>query len=287
METQRWTVGAATITRVVEAETPGIPPEFFFAEAKAEHIARHPWLVPDFAAADGTITFAVQAFVIDIGDRRVLVDPCVGNGKRLSLPFWHDQDWPFWERFEAAGFTAESVDQVVHTHLHEDHIGWGTRPVDGRWVPTFTNARYLYNEAELAHRRTSDAERGDEAYAQSIEPVFAAGLGDIIDIAADLGDGLRLEHSDGHTPGHVSLWIESEGDVALVTGDFLHHPLQCAEPHLAEIADYDVELARETRHRMLSAAAARDALFIGTHFPTFPAGRVVAAGDAFRFDPIR
>jgi glyoxylase-like metal-dependent hydrolase (beta-lactamase superfamily II) len=287
METQRWTVGAATITRVVEAETPGIPPEFFFPGATADDIARHGWLVPDFAAADGTITFAVQAFVIDVGSRRILVDPCVGNGKALSLFFWNDQDWPFWERFEAAGFDAGSVDLVVHTHLHEDHIGWGTRQVDGSWVPTFTNARYLYNEAELAHRRTSDTERGDAAYAESIQPVFDAGLGDIIEIEADLGDGLRLEHSDGHTPGHVSLWIESEGDVALVSGDFLHHPLQCAEPHLAEIADYDAEIARETRRRMLSAAAARDALFLGTHFSTFPAGRVVVDGDAFRFDPLR
>src|SRR5690349_20664189 len=175
METQRWTVGAATITRIVEAETPGIPPEFFFPAATAADIARHDWLVPDFAAADGTITFAVQAFVVDIGTRRILVDPCVGNGKQLTLPFWNMQDWPFWERFEEAGFSAESVDQVVHTHLHEDHIGWGTRPVDGSWVPTFGNARYLYNEVELAHRRTSDAERGDQAYAESIEPIFAAG----------------------------------------------------------------------------------------------------------------
>jgi glyoxylase-like metal-dependent hydrolase (beta-lactamase superfamily II) len=287
MDITRWTVGAVTITRVLEAETPGVPPEFFFPEATAEDVRRHGWLVPDFAAADGTITFAVQAFVLDVGGRRIVVDPCVGNGKQLTLPFWNDQDWPFWERFEAAGFTPESVDLVVHTHLHEDHIGWGTRRVDGEWRPTFTNARYLYNELELEHRRASDRERGDAAYAESIEPVFAAGLADVVDVEIDLGDGLRFESSPGHTPGHVSLWIESEGETALVTGDFLHHPVQCAEPHLAEIADVDADLGRETRRRMMAAAVERDALFVGTHFPNAPAGRVVAEGDAFRFVPLR
>lgn len=287
MDIERWTVGAVTVTRVVEAETPGIPPELFFPAASREIVQRHHWLVPDYAAADGTITFAVQAFVLDVGDRRIVVDPCVGNGKSLAFAFWNEQRYPFWERFEAAGFDAESVDVVVHTHLHADHIGWDTRLVDGVWNPTFTNARHLYDEREIAHRRWEDEDSGDQAYAQSIEPIVAAGLADLVADDTDLGDGIRLEPSLGHTPGHTSLWIESEGDVALITGDFLHHPVQCAEPHLAEIADWDAALARETRHRMLSAAAASDALFIGTHFPTPPAGRVVADGDAFRFLPHR
>lgn len=287
MDIARWTVGAVTITRVVEAETPGIPPELFFPGATADDVRRHDWLVPDFAAADGTITFAVQAFVVEAGGRTIVVDPCVGNGKVLSLPFWHDQDWPFWARFEAAGFTAESVDLVLHTHLHEDHIGWGTRQVDGGWAPTFTNARYLYNEPELEHRRASDRKSGDAAYAESIEPVFAAGLADVIDVEVDLGDGLRFESSPGHTPGHVSLWVESEGEVGLITGDFLHHPVQCADPEIAEVADVDAELGRETRRRLMATAAERGALFIGTHFPTAPAGHVVAEGEAFRFVPLR
>ncbi len=286
MDTQRWTVGAATITRIVEAETPGIPPEFFFPAATADDVKANDWLVPDFAAADGTIAFAVQAFVVDIGARRIIVDPCVGNGKQLELFFWDHQDFPFWERFEAAGFDPGSVDLVVHTHLHADHIGWGTRKVGDAWEPTFPNARYLYDERELEHRRASDDPGTEDAYVESIEPVFAAGLADIVADDTDLGDGLRLEATVGHTPGHVSLWIESEGAVGLITGDFLHHPLQCARPDLAEVADHDVEVARATRRRMLTAAAERQALFLGTHFPTAPAGHVVLAGDAFRFAPI-
>ena len=157
MEIQRWTVGAATITRVVEAETPGIPPELFFPEATAERRAgATTWLVPDFAAADGTITFAVQAFV---RRRRLAPDhrrPVRRQRQDARLSVLGPPDYPFWERFEAAGFDAASVDQVVHTHLHADHIGWDTRKVDDVWEPTFTNARYLYDERELAHRHASD-----------------------------------------------------------------------------------------------------------------------------------
>ncbi len=117
-------------------------------------------------------------------------------------------------------------------------------------------------------------------------PVIAAGLSEIIDEDADLGGGLQLEPSTGHTPGHVSLWIESAGEQALITGDFLHHPVQCAEPQWAEIGDYDVEQARATRRRMLAKAAASGALMLGTHFTGSPAGRVVAAGDVWRFEPV-
>lgn len=285
MLVQRWTVGAATITRVVEEETAGIPPELFFPGFVAADAQQIDWLVPDFAADDGTITFAVQAFVVEVGGRTIVVDPCVGNGKRLELPFWNDQDWPFWDRFTAAGFTAEGVDLVVHTHLHADHIGWDTRRDGDAWVPTFVRARHLYTETDLAHRRASDRAGVEEAYEESIAPIFAAGLADVVAEDADLGDGLRLEPTTGHTPGHVSLWIESDGEVGLITGDWLHHPLQCAAPDTPEIGDADVEQARATRHRMLAVAAETGALFVGTHFPTAPAGRVTAAGDAYRFVP--
>jgi glyoxylase-like metal-dependent hydrolase (beta-lactamase superfamily II) len=244
-------VGRAVVTSVVEDQIDHIPPEFFFAEATAEAVGRHRWLLPDYAAADGTISLRVQAFVIEVDDLTVLVDPCVGNGKTRALPFWHDQSWPFLERLAAAGFTPDGVDLVVHTHLHADHVGWDTRRQGDDWVPTFRQARHLYTEADLAYVRTKGME-GEDVYGDSIAPVFAAGLADVVAPDADLGHGLRLEPSPGHTPGHVSLWLEADGEQALITGDFLHHPVQFAEPDWAEIAD---------------------------------AGRVVADGDRWRFRP--
>jgi glyoxylase-like metal-dependent hydrolase (beta-lactamase superfamily II) len=284
--TQRWKVGDATITSVLEDEIPHIPPEFFFPDATAADVARYPGLVPDFADEQGNITLRVQAVVIETEGRTVLVDPCVGNGKKRPLPFWNEMSWPFLERFADAGFEVESIDTVVHTHLHADHVGWGTHLVDGEWLPTFTKARHLYTARELEYCRADDNPGVKGVYADSVEPIVAAGLSDVVAEDADLGDGLRLEPTTGHTPGHVSLWIESAGDRALISGDFLHHPVQCAEPDLAEIGDFDIEEARATRHRMLAQMAETGALMLGTHFSGRCAGRVVPDGDVWRFEPV-
>jgi glyoxylase-like metal-dependent hydrolase (beta-lactamase superfamily II) len=285
MTTQRWTVGRCTITSILEEQIEHIPPELFFPDATAADVARHPWLVPDFADRDGRIALRVQALVIETGGRTVLVDPCVGNGKTLDLPFWHQRQWPFRERFAEAGFAPERIDTVVHTHLHADHVGWDTRLSDGRWVPTFTRARHLYTLRELAWCEAGGNPGINHVHAQSIAPILEAGLADIVPEDADLDDGLRLEPTPGHTPGHVSLWLESDGESALVSGDFLHHPVQCAEPAWHETGDEDREQARATRHAMLARAAASRTLFVGTHFATRPAGRIVAHGAAWRFVP--
>jgi glyoxylase-like metal-dependent hydrolase (beta-lactamase superfamily II) len=285
MQQARWQVGDVAVTVVVEEQTDHIPPELFFPAATAEAVARHAWVIPDFADEAGRIGMRIQAFVVEAGGRTIVVDPCVGNGKTLAMPFWNDQQWPFWERFEAAGFTADGVDLVVHTHLHADHVGWDTRLVDGAWVPTFAGARHLYNDAQLTWLRAPGGYDNDNVLAQSVQPVLDAGLGDGGTADAGHGDGLRLAPSGGHTPGHVSLWIESGGDVALLTGDFFHHPVQCAETEWAEIGDADADEARTTRRRMLQEMAATGALVFGTHFPTKPVGRVVADGDAWRFVP--
>jgi glyoxylase-like metal-dependent hydrolase (beta-lactamase superfamily II) len=149
-------------------------------------------------------------------------------------------------------------------------------------VPTFTAARHLYTEAELEFARTSGL-AGEDVYGDSIAPILDAGLADVVAPDADLGHGIRLESTAGHTPGHVSMWIESDGERVLLAGDFMHHPVQFAEPHLAEIADADVEVARETRVRMIREAARTGALVLAAHFPNRPAGRVVVDGDAWRF----
>jgi glyoxylase-like metal-dependent hydrolase (beta-lactamase superfamily II) len=239
--------------------------------------------VPDFASSDGTLTFRVQAFVIDLDDRRVMVDPCVGNGKQRALPFWHEQQYTFLDDLAAAGFDPATVDLVVHTHLHADHVGWDTHLADGAWVPTFPNARHLYTQRELDHRRGSDVPGVEDVYSDSIAPIFAAGLADIVAEDEDLGDGLRLAPTPGHTPGHTSLWIESGGERAVISGDLLHHPVQCAHPEWAEVADADVEGARTTRWSFLNDVALERAVMFGTHFPTAPAGRVVPYEDTWRF----
>jgi glyoxylase-like metal-dependent hydrolase (beta-lactamase superfamily II) len=279
--TQRWKVGSATITSVVESQD-DIPPSSLLPDATEAMVQAHPWLVPDWADAEGRIGIRIQAFVVEVDGATVLVDPCVGNGKTRWLPMWNMLDTPFLERLADAGVVPSAVEQVVHTHLHADHVGWDTHREGDEWVPTFTNARHLYTAAELEHVRTFLLP-GEDVYGDSVGPIFDAGLADVVEPDADLGHGLRLEATPGHTPGHASLWVGSGDEAALLLGDFMHSPLQFAEPHLAEIADADAELARETRVRMLRELARTGALVLGAHFPSRPAGRVVVDGDAYRF----
>ena len=153
-------------------------------------------------------------------------------------------------------------------------------------MPTFQAARHLYTQRELDFRRANDMRDVEDVYGDSIAPIFAAGLADIVAEDEDLGDGLRLAPTPGHTPGHTSLWIESAGERAVISGDLIHHPVQCARPDWAETADADVELARRTRHSFLNDVALERVIMFGTHFPTNPAGRVVPYEDMWRFAPV-
>lgn len=290
--TERWEFGEIAITCVVEAQTEHLPPEWFFPTATAAEVAAHEWVIPTWADEAGRIGLRVQALVIETPTRRILVDPCVGNGKHLSLPFWNDQSFPFLERFREAGFEPETIDLVLHTHLHEDHIGWDTQRVGDEWVPTFVNARHVFVRSALEAVRAS--QRPDAAFSlsETIDPIVHAGLADVvdepIDAPLDLGEGLSLVATPGHMIGHVSLWIVPAGssERILVTGDFVHHPVQLSEPEWPEAADHDVALAEATRRQMFAEAAATNAFVIGTHFPTVTAGRIVQHGDVWRFTPI-
>jgi glyoxylase-like metal-dependent hydrolase (beta-lactamase superfamily II) len=285
MPQERWTVGDYTITSVLEEQTERVPPALFYPAQTEQDIQRHPWLVPDFADARGRLKFRVQAFVIEGCGRRLLVDPCVGNDKRRENQLWNMRSYPFLERLAEAGLSVDAIDTVVHTHLHSDHLGWDTRRVGDAWQPTFARARYLYTQRELDALKAEKNERQDP-YADSVAPIIEAGLADVVDEDAQLADGIRLESTTGHTPGHVCLWVESRGDVALISGDVVHNPVQCAEPHWVQSFDADPEAARATRERLLASVSERGALLLGTHFPNRPAGRVVRDGKAYRFVPL-
>jgi glyoxylase-like metal-dependent hydrolase (beta-lactamase superfamily II) len=286
--TQAWTVGAVRITSVVESQTDHIPVGLFFPKADEGLVAAIPWLTPDFADADGAIGMRVQALVVEAGGRTIVVDPCVGNHKHRSLPWWDMQDWPLMERFLAAGFTPEGVDAVVHTHLHADHVGWGTTRVDGAWAPTFPHAEYLYTQAELDSLTSGPrADSDDRAiHADSVAPVLDAGLARVVAPDDDLGGGLRLRPTGGHTPGHTSLWVDGGGGaLAVLAGDVIHHQLQCALPDQGFVSDADPEEAASTRIALLDEVATTGAVLLPAHFPTWPAGRLVPGGEsgAWRF----
>lgn len=293
MAIDRWRIGSVRVTRVAELGRAPTSPRFLFDDPPPDLVARHRWLRPHFADEDDRLLVSIHCFVLESAGRRIVVDTCVGNDKPRQSPAWDRLNGPFLDDLRAAGFAPETIDTVLCTHLHVDHVGWNTRLVDGRWVPTFPNARYLFARTEWAHWTHEAATRAaagrpdvelDDILADSVRPVLDAGLADLVDTDHRLTDEVRLEPTPGHTPGHVSVRIESEGRRAVITGDLMHHPIQCAEPDLAVRFDTDGERARATRRRFLGCCAEDRSLVLGTHFARPTAGRVVPAGDAWRFE---
>jgi glyoxylase-like metal-dependent hydrolase (beta-lactamase superfamily II) len=280
----RWTVGDVVITRVVEQEAV-ILLETLIPSATAVALARHrDWLQPAFLHADGcSATLSIHAFVIESQGRRIIVDTCVGEHASAAMGPPKSPN-PFLDDLAAAGLPRESIDVVLCTHLHFDHVGWNTMRVQDRWVPTFPQARYLFARREWEHwSATADREVWAN-YTETIAPVLDAGLHDLVTLDHRLTDEVSLEPTTGHTPGHVSVKIESRGQRALITGDMSHHPVQWAETEWSTVADADGAAAAVTRRQVL--ASHRDdprCLILGTHYATPTGGHLVTAGDAAIF----
>jgi glyoxylase-like metal-dependent hydrolase (beta-lactamase superfamily II) len=281
----KWRIGDVTVTRILELEATG-GSRFILPQATREVVREIPWLVPHFADEEGRLKMSVHALVVETPSKRIIVDTCIGNDKQRDIPTWSNLQTSFLADLEAAGFARESFDVVLCTHLHVDHVGWNTMLKDGRWIPTFPNARYLIARREFEHFRDEDEgleDRTRSPFHDSVRPVFDAGLVDLVETDHRICDEVALEPTLGHTPGHVSVRIQSKGAEALITGDFLHHPCQFARPEWASSADWDPQMGRDTRQRMFGSLAASDTLVIGTHFASPTAGHVVADGGAWKF----
>lgn len=281
----QWQIGKVRITRIVELEVAG-GTRFILPEATREACLPISWMKPHFMTDEGRLIMSVHALVVDTGARRIVVDTCIGNDKERNIPAWTNLQTSFLEDLTRAGYARETIDTVMCTHLHTDHVGWNTMLVDGRWVPTFPNARYLLGREEWGYWSALDesGEMNESVIADSVRPVVDAGLVDLVENDHVLCDEVWLEPTPGHTPGHVSVRIESEGERAMITGDFVHHPCQMARLDWASSADYDPEQARATRERVFAEQADADVLVIGTHFATPTGGHIKRDGDAYRFE---
>ena len=280
---ESWKIGNVEITRVVDVVT-AVPPTVLFPQATPERVAElADWLRPDFIDAEGKMLLSMHAFAIRAGDARIVVDTCVGTGKVRPLPEWTDLKSHFLDDLASIGFAPDAVDRVLCTHLHFDHVGWNTIRQGDAWVPTFPNARYLVGAKEWDYWRDHDDPYAPEAKQDSILPIFEAGLYDLVEMDHVISDEVRLVPTPGHTPGHVSVVIESDGQEAIITGDMLHHPLQLVHPEWDDDADVDGERAFRTRSDFLAKHADRPVLVLGTHFAAPTGGHVVRDGEVYRF----
>ncbi|MEO0952159.1 MAG: MBL fold metallo-hydrolase [Pseudomonadota bacterium] len=282
----RWQIGDITVTKVVEMEGEGFG-EFLLPDAERSALASIEWMQPSHLGARGGLKLSVHSFVIEANGKRILVDTNVGNGKKRKVPIWNRMSMPWLEDLKRAGFAPDSIDIVICTHLHIDHVGWNTVLRDGRWVPTFPNARYIFVAAEYEYwkARLDDPARA-ELFADSVTPIVEAGLADLVDAEEEITPGIRLVSTPGHTEDHCAVKIENGGRTGLITGDFIHHPVQFEHPGWSSSFDTSPDQSVSTRLSMFEELAASETLLFGTAFPTPTAGYVRKIDDRFRFDPM-
>ena len=208
-----------------------------------------------------------------------------GRGQGLCRPIdFPKQRWL--NEFRASGLAFEDIDYVFCTHLHIDHCGWNTRLLNGRWVPTFPNAKYVFHKREYAAWEAATA-RGENppgaVWRMNCLPVVEAGQALLVDDDFALDDTIMLSPTPGHSPCHCCVNIRSGGQRASVTGDLMHHVLQCREPNWSTIFCADPAMAARSRRRFLGEVADTDVLILPVHFPSPTAGRVEGDGERFRF----
>lgn len=278
----QWTVGRVKITKIVEITSIG-GSRFILPQGTSEAIQKMPWLVPGYATPEGRLILSVQSWIVETPSHRIVVDTCIGNDKQgRSVPAWNSLDKPYLDNLAVAGTPAEIIDTVLCTHLHVDHVGWNTKLVNGQWVPTFTNARYVFGKTEYAHWAAQSEGEHKIVFEDSVQPIVTAGLADLVTADHRIGDEVSLISTPGHSPGHMSVLIESDGATALLTGDVAHHPCQMARLDWSSTADFDPVQSIEARKMLFSRFADTPTLVFGGHFDP---GHLVREGDAFKLIP--
>lgn len=279
-------LGDLVLQRAVEQVTP-FDRQVFFPDIGPEQWAPHEsWLKPHGMDNAGQLLFPIQSYVVRTSHHTILIDACVGNHKeRPNRPRWHQKsDGAYLEALGRLGLAPEDIDIVMCTHLHADHVGWNTRLVDGRWVPTFKNARYVFSKKELeAWQAVGHEKFSNQPVIDSVLPVVEAGQAELVTSDHALDDELWLEPTPGHTPDHMAVCLASRGERAVVSGDLMHSPVQCLHPEWQPWPDMDPELAVRTRRAFLERYCDTGTLVCTVHFPLPSAGRIVRDGDLFRF----
>ena len=285
--------GPFDIQRVLESQWDALDPAFLLTDVTQEDFRRTRTATdPRFSDVEnGLIRLAFQSFVLRTPQGTLLVDTCVGNHKeREMIPEWHQQEFPYLERLQKAGLTPADIDFVCCTHLHGDHVGWNTRLENGRWVPTFPNARYLFADTEIAYWEQLHEAEPDNMYRQvwddSVLPVLLSGQAERVDSEAEILSGVRLRPAPGHTPGNVVIDLNDGKARTVMTGDVVHHPAQIEQPNWASAFDEDPDQARLTRRALLEELADTDTIMLPAHFPAPSAVRILSETDGFFYSAV-
>ena len=282
-----FTAGDMTIHRVIEDETTFRPAMEFFAGLTSELLAENrSWLQPKALDANDVLMICFQSYVVRTPHHTVLIDTCVGNDKsRSQWPTWHMRKSDTYMRALAShGLGVNDIDYVMCTHLHVDHVGWNTRLDNGRWVPTFPKARYVFAKQEYDYWADLHAKKRITVFEDSVLPVVEAKRAELVTNDHQLGDHVRLLPTPGHTPGHVAFCFGKGRDEAVMSGDLMHSPLQTRYPDISPVVDVDRVQSAKTRRSFLERYCDTSTLCCTAHFPSPSVGRIKRWGDGFKCD---
>lgn len=288
--TLSFAVGDIAVHRIVEQVLPFETPQGFLPTLAPEILAENrAWMEPvDLDPATGKLVLCIQSYVLRTPHFTVLIDSCVGNDKtNPRFPAWNGRTDPtYMNALATAGIGVNDIDYVMCTHMHVDHVGWNTRLIGGRWVPTFPNARYVFAEREYAHWSALHAKSPVPVYAESVLPVIEAGRADMVADTHAIGDHIRLTPTPGHTPGHVAVELGRGRTDAVFTGDLIHTWLQARYPELSMRADADPVQSAATRRAFLERHCDTATLCCTSHFPSPSTMRVKRWGEGFRCEMV-
>jgi glyoxylase-like metal-dependent hydrolase (beta-lactamase superfamily II) len=291
---RKLTIGDVTITSIIERDGPWRAPGQMFPDAPADQIeATLKELEPEtYDVASGKMVITYQTYVVRTPRHTILVDTCTGEDKGYPAPMDFPKQ-PWLDGLKAEGLSFDDIDYVMCTHLHIDHSGWNTVLRDGRWVPTFPRAKYVFHKREYAawEASTKAGETrpggGGSVFTMNCEPVVAAGQALLVDDDFSLDDCITIEPTPGHTPCHCCVHINSGGQHAVITGDLMHHALQIHRPSWSTMFCWDPIEAADSRTRFLASVADTDTKLLPIHFPNPSIGRVESNGDRFRWRYVR
>jgi len=277
-----------SIRRIIEQEMPLFDIHGFFPTLTQETYAEHKsWLQPRFVSPDDKLVLCIQSYLVRTKHHNILVDSCVGNHKeRPTRPFWHKMKSDQYERnLAAAGVAVDDIDFVMCTHLHTDHVGWNTRLENGRWVPTFPKAKYVFAERELAHW-TERHQKDPSAYpwvTDSVLPIVEARRTEIVKSNHTLNDLVQLVPAPGHSFDQFSVLVGKSGSDALITGDMIHSPIQARYPEMGMMSDWDSKQAGQSRRGLLERFCDTSTIWCTAHFPSPSTGLIKRWDDGFKF----
>lgn len=287
------TIGDIRIDKLIESDGPFADVDFLLPDIDINLLSQHAdWLYPRYVEPQtNKVIMSFHSLIIRTPRNTILVDCCVGNDKnRPSRPGWHQLQTPWLDRLAQIGLQPEDIDTVLCTHLHADHVGWNTRLIDGQWVPTFPNARYVFARSEYQYwenaqqTHTGDTPLNHGCFDDSVLPVINAGQAVLVDADHELEKGIWLEPAPGHTPGNVVIHVKSGQRHAILCGDVMHTAIQLANPELSSRFCLDPEQSRITRRQLVERCADTGIVMLPAHFPTPTAGCISCNGSSFRYN---